>query len=196
MGRSQSAQISQQSEQNAQQNQGNAQAALGSTNAALTKYSSDVDNFMKFGRQTYGANGTYMKDQNAIATTGAAAGSNAIKGNLALHSMATGENTGGYAGSVAESQRQAQRDLTGTLANADATRLQNLTAINQQGVQDSALPAQVQASLYGTSLGGSNSAMSTAESASAASPGFWDVFGQDVASGAGAAIGAYAGKKA
>lgn len=192
MGRSQSQAISDQSKQNAAADQANAQTALTATNSALKNYSDNLNNFMKFGRQTYGANGEFMKDQNTINTTGAAAGSQAIKGNVALHAMQTGENTGGYAGSEAESQRAADKDLTSTMATADQTRLSNLTAINQAGVQASALPAEVQSSLYGTSLGGGNTAMGTAASASAAAPGFMDVFGQDmaqVAQGAGAAIG-------
>ncbi|MGH8358211.1 MAG: hypothetical protein ACRESF_12015 [Pseudomonas sp.] len=192
MGRSQSQAISDQSKANSAQDQTNAQTALTGTNTALKNYSDNLNNFMKFGRQTYGSNGEFMKDANTIATTGAAAGSKSIQGNAALHAMQTGENTGGYAGAEAESQRQADRDLTGTLATADSTRLQNLTNINQQGVQMSALPAQVQSSLYGTSLGGGNTAMGTAASASAAAPGFLDVFGSDLAQGAGAAIGAYA----
>lgn len=196
MGRSESAQISKQSAANSAQDQGNAQTAIAATNKSLQDYSSNLKNFMGFGRKTYGQGGEFMKDQNAIANTTAAAGSNAIKGNVALNSMRTGENTAGDAASIAESQRGAERDMTSQLAGADASRLDKLTAINQYGVQASALPASVQSGLYGTSLGGSNQAEGTAASAAQASPGFWDVFGQDVASGAGAALGAYAGKKA
>lgn len=196
MGRSESKQISQQSEANSAQNQGNAQTALTSTNKSLGDYKTSLDSFMKFGRQTYGANGEFMKDQNTLANTTAAAGTTNLKGDLATNALRTGENTAGYAGTAAESQRQSERDLTNQLATADSSRLDKLTAINQYGVQASALPSQVQAGLYGTSLGGSNAAMGTAASAAQASPGFFDVFGQDVAQGAGAALGAYAGKKA
>lgn len=192
MGRSQSQDISDQSKANSAQDQANAQSSLAATNKSLTDYSNNVNNFMKFGRQTYGANGEFMKDQSAIANTTAAAGSNAIKGSMALNALKTGENTASYAPAQATSQRQAEQDMTSQLANADSSRLDKLTAINQQGVQDSALPASAQAGLYGTSLGGGNAAMGTAASASAAAPGFMDVFGQDlgqVAQGAGAAIG-------
>jgi hypothetical protein len=154
MGRAEANQAQKQSIAQSAQDQAAAQASLAGTNASLKKYSSDLDSFMKFGRDTYGAGGEYARDQNAIATGTAAAGSNAIKGNLALHTMATGENTGGYAGSVAESQRQSQRDLTSQLATADATRLQNLTSINQYGVDASKFPAEVQSNLYGTGVAG------------------------------------------
>lgn len=190
MGRSESKQISKESEANAQLDQSNAQGALASTNKSLQDYSSNLKNFMDFGRSTYGANGEFMKDQNVLGTTTAAAGSNAIKGSLALNAMRTGANPAGYAGTVAQSQRDADKDLTSQLAGADASRLDKLTAINQYGVQASSLPASIQAGLYGTSLGGGNSAMGTAASASEASPGFFDVFGKDLAAGAGAAAGA------
>jgi hypothetical protein len=168
MGRAETTQAQKQSIAQSAQDQANAQAALAGTNSALKKYSGDLDSFMKFGRSTYGAGGEFIRDQNAIATQAAGAGSNATKGDLALHTMATGENTGGYAGSVAESRRQNQRDLTGQLAGADATRLQNLTAINQYGVDASKFPAEVQSNLYGTGIGGAT--RSTQQGA----PGFWD----------------------
>ena len=168
MGRAETTQAQKQSIAQSAQDQANAQASLAGTNASLKKYSGDLDSFMKFGRDTYGAGGEYMRDQNAIATQAAGAGSNATKGDLALHTMATGENTGGYAGSVAESRRQNQRDLTGQLATADATRLQNLTAINQYGVDASKFPAEVQSNLYGTSIGGASHATQPG------APGFWD----------------------
>lgn len=192
MGRSQSAQISKQAQANSTQDQANAESALGATNDALKQYSTNLNNFMKFGRDTYGQNGEFARDENTIANTTAAAGSRATAADLALNAQRTGANTAGYAGTVASARRQGQQDLTSQLAGADATRLQNLTNINQYGVQASALPAQVQSSLYGTSLSGGNSALGTSAQASAASPGFMDVFGQDlaqVAQGAGSAIG-------
>lgn len=190
LGRSQSAQISKQSEANSAQNQKNAQTAFDSTNSTIKDYSNTLGNFMKFGRSTYGANGEYMRDQNTLATGAAKAGADKVGGTLATNAMRTGDNTANYASAVEKGQRDASQDLTQTLAGADADRLSKLTAINQYGVQASALPAQIQAGLYGTSLGGANAAMGTAASASEASPGFFDVFGKDLASGVGAAAGA------
>jgi hypothetical protein len=192
MGRTQSSQISQTSENNAQQDQGNAQGALAATNKALTDYSSNLSKYMDTGRATYGQSGEFAADQNTIGSTTAAAGTKSVAGDLALNSMRTGQNTAGYAPAVATAKSNAEQNLTSQLATADQSRLSNLNAVNQFGVTASALPAQVQAGMYGTSLGGSNSAMGTASSASTASPGFLDVFGQDLAAGAGAAAGAAA----
>lgn len=195
-GRSESKQISQQSEANSAQNQGNAQTALAATNDSLKKYSTNLDNFMSFGRKTYGSDGEFMKDQNTIANTTAKAGTTNLAGDLAVNKLRTGENSASYAPTVASSINQSEQALTDKLATADASRLDKLTMLNQFGVQASALPASVQSGLYGTSLGGSNAAMGTAASAAQASPGFFDVFGQDLAQGAGAALGSFAGTKA
>jgi membrane protease subunit (stomatin/prohibitin family) len=190
MGRSQSAQISKQSEANSQADEVRAGSSYNSTVDSINKYSNNLDNFLKFGRATYGANGEYARDQNTIATGAAAAGANKVGADLATNAMRTGANTANYAPAVATSQREASQDLTQNLAGADADRLAKLTAINQYGVSASGLPASVYGSLYGTGTSGSNAAMGTAASAAAASPGFMDEFGKDLSSGIGAAAGA------
>jgi hypothetical protein len=190
MGRSESKQISKDSAGQSAEDQKRAGAAYDSTVDSINKYSSNLDNFMRFGRQTYGANGEYARDQNTISTGAAKAGANKVGADLATNAMRTGANTANYAPAVATAQRDASQDLTQTLASADADRLSKLTAINQYGVQASSLPSSVYSSLYGTSLGGSNAAAGTAASAAAASPGFMDEFGKDLSSGIGAAAGA------
>jgi hypothetical protein len=147
---------------------------------------------MTFGRKTNGEGGDFAKTQNTLANTTAAAGTSGVAGNLALNALRTGENTSGYANTVAESARQSSRDLTNRLAGADADRLSRLTAINQFGVSASALPAEVQAGLYGTATGGAGSQFSTAADA-AKTPGFWDQFLPAIAGGAGAAAAGFRG---
>jgi hypothetical protein len=148
---------------------------------------------MRFGRKTYGADSEFMRDQNTLANTTAAAGTSGVAGNLALNALRTGENTSGYAPTVAESARQSSRGLTDRLAGADADRLSRLTAINQHDVQASALQAEVQASLYGTATGGAGSQLSTAADA-AKTPSFWDQFLPAIAGGAGAAAAGFRGR--
>jgi hypothetical protein len=157
---------------------------LASANKSLAKHSSTLDSFMNFGGKTYGEGGDLAKTQNTRANTTAAAGTSGVAGNLALNAMRTGENTGNYANTVAESARTSSRDLTDRLAGADADRLSRLTAINQYGVQASALPAEVQASLHGTATGGAGSQLSTAADA-AKTPSFWDQFLPAIAGGRG-----------
>src|SRR5258708_31524228 len=185
MGRAESKKVANQGMAQSATDQANAQAALGKANSNLAKYSSNLDNFMRFGRKTYGEGGEFIKTQNALANTTAAAGTSGVAGNLALNALRTGENTSGYAPTVAESARQSSRDLTDRLAGADADRLSRLTAINQFGVQASALPAEVQPGLYGTATGGAGSQLSTAADA-AKTPGFWDQFLPAIAGAPGA----------
>lgn len=194
MGRGQSANLSHEEEANANQDQQNANSAFQNAQKSLGDYSSQLSKFMDYGRSTYGQGGEFAADQNTIANTTAAAGTKSVAGDLALNRLRTGENSASYAPALATAKSNAEQNLTSQLAGADASRLDKLTAINQYGVQASSLPATVQAGLYGTSLGGSNSAFGNANSASAASPSFFDAFGQDLVSGAGAALGAYAAK--
>src|SRR5580704_5672852 len=93
--RGQSTKVANQGMAQSAQDQTNAQTALASTNSAVGQYNQRLTDFMRFGRQTYGANGEYMRDQNTLANTTAAAGEKATEGALALNSMRTGENTAG-----------------------------------------------------------------------------------------------------
>jgi hypothetical protein len=188
MGRSESKKVVNQGTAQSAQDQANAQASLAATNKSLGDYSTGLKSFLNFGRQTYGAGGEYQRDQNTIANTTAAAGQTNLTGNLALNSMRTGENTSGYAGTAAESQRQSSKDLTNQLATADTNRLGQLTNLEQFGVQASALPASVQAGLYGTGTSGAVGNLGPASSA-AQTKGFWDEFAPALAQGAGTAIG-------
>jgi hypothetical protein len=185
-----SKQVAQQGMAQSSQDQGNAQVALSSTNTSLGKYNDALNNFMRFGRATYGPNGEYMRDTNTLATTTAAAGEKALEGDLALEAGRTGENTAGYAGTVALDKQQNAQAIAAQLAQADQSRLQALTNINQYGVQASALPAEIQAQIYGTSTGGASSNLGPAASA-AAQPSGWDVFGTDLAAAAGGVAQAF-----
>jgi hypothetical protein len=189
MGRSESHQVAEQGMHQSAEDQARAGASFTAANKSLGDYSKNLDSFMRFGRQTYGANGEYMRDQNTIANTTAAAGSNAIAGRIANNAMRTGANTAGMASTVAEAQRAGERDMTSQLAGADADRLSKLTALNQYGVQASALPAGIQASMYGTGSSGSAAQLNPASSA-AKTPGFMDEYMQALVSGASKAASA------
>ena len=190
IGRSEAKAVTKQGQAQSAQDQANAQTALAATNKSLGDYSSNLNNFLKFGRGTYGEGGTYQRDMNTLANTTAAAGQTNLGGNLALNAMRTGENTSGVAGTMAESQRQSSRDLTQQLAGADADRLKQLTGVEQFGVQASALPASVQAGLYGTGVSGSGNQLSTAGN-TAKMPGFWDSMGPALVGAAGSAAGGF-----
>jgi hypothetical protein len=178
--RNQAHQVANQGMAQSAQDATNAQNANAATNTAVGQYSQRLADFMRYGRQTYGANGEYMRDQNTIANTTAAAATKGAEGDMALNSMRTGENTAGYAAADQEARRQSERDVTSQLATADASRLKELTAINQYGVQASQFPAQVQAQLYGTSTSGEAANLNPAANA-AKTPSFLDTLGSDTA---------------
>lgn len=180
-----------QAEGAASTDQGAATSADTATNNALSTYSNNLSNFMNFGQNTYGANGTYAADQKAINTAGAAASAQTLGSQMGLNAMRTGENTASYAPAVAAETQAGQQAVTANLAQSDANRLQALTNINQYGVQASALPAQVQAGLYGSSLSGASGQQGSATQA-ASVPSGWQVFGQDLAGAVGSAAQGYA----
>jgi hypothetical protein len=185
--------IAQQGIDTSKQNQQNAQTSFNNTNKTLSDYSSNLNQFLDYGRSTYGKSGEFAADQNTLSTGAAAAGTKSVAGDLAMNKLRTGANSASYAPTLATAKSNAEQNLTQQLAGADASRLGQLTAINQYGVSASALPAQIQAQLYGTSLSGANSALGVGQSASAADQSFGDVFGQSLASSLGKEIGSGGG---
>lgn len=175
----------------------NANQSLSNTNNAVGNFNKNLQGFMRFGRQTYGANGEFMRDVNATATTTAAAGQKGLQGDLALNAMRTGANTGGYAATEAAARRQGQQDVNNTLIQGDQQRLAALTDVEKTGLDASKFPAQVYSSLYGPSASGAVSALNPAEGAARqADQNFGDTLVGDLIQG-GAAVGSAAvgGKK-
>lgn len=187
MGRTESKQVVDQGTSQSAQDHATGQQAVANTNAAVGDYNKNLQNFMRFGRSAYGANGEYSSTLNTKANESAAASGRATEGDLALHKLRTGENSGGYGAAVAESRRGTARDMTQSLAANDQDRLNKMTAIEQYGVQASQYPASVYQGIYGTATGGSGSQLSSAANA-AKTPGFWDTFAPALAQGAGMAI--------
>lgn len=193
MGRTESKQVSQQGQAQSAQDQANAQKSLADTNASLGDYKANLGRFMNFGRQTYGEGGDYQKTQNTLANTAAGAGHTALEGDLAMRSMRTGENTSGYATAAGEDSRARQRDVVNEMAQSNADRLKNLSSVEQYGVDASKVPAEIQASLYGTGTSGANGALSNAANA-AKTPSLWDTLGPALIQAGGSVAGGFAGK--
>lgn len=189
--RGQSKQVANQGMAQSAENQTAARTAVSNTNAELGGYKKNLGDFMSFGRRTYGKGGEFMRTQSTLANTTAAAGARGLEGDLLMHAMRTGQNTGGFAPAVAEYRRQNQRDLTDRLAQSDAARLAALSHIEETGLDASKFPAQVESSLYGPAVGGASSNLSVAGEA-AKTPGFWDQFSHDLISAGGQVAAGYA----
>jgi hypothetical protein len=160
--------------------------ALTATNADLGDYTNRLNAFAA--ANPYQAGGQFAQDQSQIASSAADTSSNAIQDSLARSTAASGENTGGVANNVAEAQRQATRDQATTMANADATRIGNKSAYDGSVLQASSLPADLQSRLYGSAIGGSNSALGVAGGA-AQTPSFLDTLGNSLAKSLGTVSG-------
>ncbi|HEV7523013.1 MAG TPA: hypothetical protein VGP89_18065 [Candidatus Angelobacter sp.] len=171
---------------NSATDQANASSAFAGTNKAVGDYSNRLNTFIN--ANPYKAGGEFAQDQSQIAASAADTSSSAIKDKLARDAQTSGENTGGYANNVAEAQRQATRDQATHMAGADATRISAKSAYDKAGLDASALPADLQARLYGTSIQGRNGALGTAGD-SAKQPSFLDSL-MPALIGAGAQVGA------
>lgn len=175
---------------NSAADQANAAASFAGTNKALGDYSNRLNEFIA--ANPYKAGGEFAQDQSQIAASAADTSSNAIRDKLARDAITSGENTGGYANNVAEAQRQATRDQATHMAGADASRIGAKSAYDKAGLDASALPADLQARLYGTSISGANGALGVAGD-SAKTPSFLDrlggsfadAFGKTLATGTG-----------
>lgn len=192
MGRSESKQVVNAGLANSATDQANASAAYTGTNAAIGDYKNRLNTFIN--ANPYKAGGEFAQDQNQISASAADTGANAVRDNIERSDMISGENTGGHANTVAEAQRQATRDQATQMAQSDSTRIAGKSAYDKAGLDASALPADLQARLYGTAIGGANSALNTAGDA-AKTPSGWDLFGPAIISGAAGVGAGFAGKK-
>jgi hypothetical protein len=170
---------------NSAADQANAAASFAGTNKAIGDYSNRLNEFI--GANPYKAGGEFAQDQSQIAASAADTSSSAIRDKLARDAITSGENTGGYANNVAEAQRQATRDQATHMAGADATRIGAKSAYDKAGLDASALPADLQARLYVTSISGANGALGVAGDASK-TPSFLDRLGGSFADTLGKAI--------
>lgn len=185
MGRSESKQVTQQSLDTSKNFQNQANQSFAATQGAIGDYQNRLNNFLA--RNPYTPGGEFQRNQNLINASTAEAGNAAMKNTLDLASQRSGENTAGFASNVAEAQRQTSRDLADQMAKADQARVDKETGIQQFGVQASALPADMQAKLYGTGAGEAVGALNPAANA-AKTPGFWDEFAPALAGAAGSVL--------
>lgn len=189
MSRSQQEAISKQSAAQGTQLMGNANTALGGVNSGLTDFNSRLNKY--YADDPFKRGGEFQTTQNTIAQGRANANASALKSELDLNSLRTGENTAGYANTLASAQRQGTLDAADAEAKANADRLKEETRYQSYGLEASKFPVQTQEGIYSGSVGGSNAALNTAGQ-NAKAPGFWDWFMENAQQGAktGAAIAA------
>lgn len=165
-------------------NFGNSQNAFGQAQNDIGNYQNQLAQFVS--GNPYAAGGEYDRTINQGLTNVSDAGSNSLKGALQSQALRTGQNSAADAATAASAAEQNTRDLAGNLAAAQQQRIGDEAAYNQSALQASALPAEMQNSLYGTSGNLANSALAS-ETEAAKTPSFWDQVGSSIAGGPGRA---------
>lgn len=165
--------------------QGNATSAFGNTENAINNYSKNLASFVS--GNPYQAGGEYSRTINPALANTSDAGSNSLAGALQAQSLRTGQNSAAGLATAKSGAQQNTRDLSTALASADQNRISSEAGYNTTGLNASAVPISANSSLYGTSLGGANSALGTEEGA-AKTPSFWDTVGSGLATGLGNSV--------
>ena len=176
MGRSESKQAFNDSQAAQQQTAAQAQQALDSTNTAMGDYKNKLNDLMNFGRSTYAPGGEYDRENTLLGTSVSSGGAESSADQLNDYDKRTGNMNAAQMGAAAEEiARGNRRGLTDFLAGAAQDRMNKQTALEQYGVQASALPADVYSRIYGPATGGRSSALGN-ETNAAQTPSFWDTF--------------------
>ncbi|HEY1808843.1 MAG TPA: hypothetical protein VGG42_09790 [Acidobacteriaceae bacterium] len=162
--------------------------ALGNYNSDIGSYNSNINSTLAAGNPY--ASQPYLENQN-IATSGAMNAANTREGQqLRDTTRRAGTNTAAIAGTIADSARTGQRDLTqynATQANENEDKWLN----EQQGLfRDQLAGANSEAGVYGTAVGGANNATSNYTSAENAQDEMWGQIISAGEAGAGAGAGA------
>jgi len=170
-----------------------AQQALNQTNTAMAGYDSNLQNFLDQGRFNYAPGGEYDRENTLLGTAVASGGAGSSADQLNDFDKRTGNmNSAQTAASAEEIARSNQRALTDFMSSADKDRMDRQMAVEQYGVQASALPADVYSRIYGTSTGGMEGALGN-ETKAAQTPGFWDTFLPALISGGANVAAGFAG---
>lgn len=191
MSRSQQSTVLSTAEGNSGADQTNATNAVNAENSDIGNYEQQLSKYAA--ENPYTAGGEFQTSQNQTLAGGADAASSSLTNQLQTQAQRTGQNATAANATAAEAARQNERDLSTAEGNANTTRIGDEAGYNQNVVNASEVPAQLEAGEYGTSVGAANQALGTA-SGTASTPGFWDTLGDSFATALGKTAGTPAGK--
>lgn len=169
-----------------QGDQANAQQSRGDTEGAIKSYEDQLGDYIS--SDPYRKGGEYDQTINTGLASSADAGAKSTAAQVQDQSLRTGENSTAALGTIAENNRQGQRDLAAEQAQMQQGRINSESGRQGAELAAKVTPIQAQAGLYGTSLNARDSSLGTAGEASK-TPGFWDTLGDSFA----AALGKTAG---
>lgn len=155
------------------------QADIGNYEGQLAKYASE-NPFLQ--------GGEYDKATGQKLSGVADAGSVALNDALQRQAQRTGANASSSIAAAKQGARENTRDLMTGEADATQKRVAGEADYNRNVLGASEVPAQLDAGMYSTSLGGANNALGIGGDA-AKTPGFWDTLGTSFASALGKTAG-------
>lgn len=186
MSRSQQSGVISTAEGNSGVDQTAATNALTAENADIGNYQAQLSKFAASNPYTEG--GEYQANQNKTLSAVADAGSGAIQNQAQTQAQRTGQNAGAAVAGGIQTGMANQRALSADEAAANDQRIGDEAGYSDKVLGATAVPAEIEQGIYGTSLNGANGALNTA-GGSAQTPGFFDTLGDTFA----AALGKTAG---
>lgn len=169
-----------------QGDQANATQSRNDTEGAIKSYEDQLGDYIS--SDPYRAGGEYDRTIGTGLASSADAGAKATAAQIQDQTLRTGENSTAGLGTIAENNRQSQRDLAAQQAQMEQTRIGDESARQGQELAAKVTPIQAQAGLYGTSIGARDNSLGTAGGA-AKQPGFWDTLGDSFATALGGSAG-------
>ncbi|HEV2274433.1 MAG TPA: hypothetical protein VGR96_09720 [Acidobacteriaceae bacterium] len=167
-------------------NFGNAQNAFGQSQNDIAGYQNQLAQFVS--GNPYVKGGEFDRTINQGLANTSDAGANSLQGALQSQSLRTGQNSAADAATAAAGAQQNTRDLSASLANAQQGRINSEAQYNQAALGASAVPAEMESGLYGSSGSQGNQELNTAAGA-AQTPSFWDTLGSSFGGSAGKTFG-------
>lgn len=164
-----------------------AAGSLGSYQGDIGDYMSNVNSALAAGNPFESKD--YLTQQN-LTTSGAMNSENdATKQALQQTAAKTGTNTAALANTEADSARQGQRDLTQYNAGRDTANENTWLSQQDKLMGDQLEGANSEAGVYGTSIGGQNSTLSSMTQADDAENQMWAGLGAAAMGGLGTGLG-------
>lgn len=163
-------------------NFGNAQSAFGQTQNDIGDYKNQLAKYVS--SNPYAQGGQYDATINPQLANTSDAGANSLAGALQSQAKRTGQNSAAALATANSGAQANTRQLSSDLASAQQSRINSDAGYNETALNATAVPAQQESSLYGTSGSQANQELGTEEDA-AKTPSFWDEVGGGIAGGLG-----------
>lgn len=166
--------------------QASAQKSRADTEGSIKSYEDQLSDFIS--SDPYRKGGEYDRTIDTGLASSADAGARSTAAQIQDQAQRTGENSAGSAATIAENDRQSQRDLAAQQAQMEQGRIGSEAARQGEVLAARTTPIQAEGNLYSTALAARDRSLGTAGGA-AQQPGFWDTLGGAFAAATGKTLG-------